>query len=151
MLYYSSIVVFEQIEGGFFLQQQRKWALLLIRFAAISGFIGVLIGSIMSGEMNYSLRPIHAHFVLVGWLSVFAWGIFYYSVPIRKLIFVKIQSILGMIGAFGLCIGMWLYNLNPLDTNETLNMVFFIVGGSILLIAFFFFIIVTFFVQKHEK
>ncbi|MEK5186599.1 hypothetical protein MKY51_16145 [Solibacillus sp. FSL R5-0691] len=133
------------------MQQQRKWALLLIRFAAISGFIGVLIGSIMSGEMNYSLRPIHAHFVLVGWLSVFAWGIFYYSVPIRKLIFVKIQSILGMIGAFGLCIGMWLYNLNPLDTNETLNMVFFIVGGSILLIAFFFFIIVTFFVQKHEK
>lgn len=151
MLYCSSIVKFEQIEGGFFLQQQRKWALLLIRFAAISGFIGVLIGSIMSGEMNYSLRPIHAHFVLVGWLSVFAWGIFYYSVPIRKLIFVKIQSILGMIGAFGLCIGMWLYNLNPLDTNETLNMVFFIVGGSILLIAFFFFIIVTFFVQKHEK
>ncbi|MEK4387524.1 hypothetical protein MKZ25_17410 [Solibacillus sp. FSL W7-1464] len=133
------------------MQQQRKWALLLIRFAAISGFIGVLIGSIMSGEMNYSLRPIHAHFVLVGWLSVFAWGIFYYSVPIRKLIFVKIQSILGMIGAFGLCIGMWLYNLNPLDTNETLNMVFFIVGGSILLIAFFFFIIVTFFVQKYEK
>ena len=133
------------------MQQQRKWALLLIRFAAISGFIGVLIGSIMSGEMNYSLRPIHAHFVLVGWLSVFAWGIFYYSVPIRKLIFVKIQSILGMIGAFGLCIGMWLYNLNPLNTNETLNMVFFIVGGSILLIAFFFFIIVTFFVQKHEK
>lgn len=151
MLYYSSIVKFEQIEGGFFLQQQRKWALLLIRFAAVSGFIGVLIGSIMSGEMNYSLRPIHAHFVLVGWLSVFAWGIFYYSVPIRKLIFVKIQSILGMIGAFGLCIGMWLYNLNPLDTNETLNMVFFIVGGSILLIAFFFFIIVTFFVQKYEK
>ncbi|MEK5078342.1 hypothetical protein MKX73_05045 [Solibacillus sp. FSL W7-1436] len=133
------------------MQQQRKWALLLIRFAAVSGFIGVLIGSIMSGEMNYSLRPIHAHFVLVGWLSVFAWGIFYYSVPIRKLIFVKIQSILGMIGAFGLCIGMWLYNLNPLDTNETLNMVFFIVGGSILLIAFFFFIIVTFFVQKYEK
>ena len=151
MLYCSSIVKFEQIEGGFFLQQQRKWALLLIRFAAISGFIGVLIGSIMSGEMNYSLRPIHAHFVLVGWLSVFAWGIFYYSVPIRKLIFVKIQSILGMIGAFGLCIGMWLYNLNQLDTNETLNMVLFIVGGSILLIAFFLFIIVTFFVQKYEK
>src|SRR5690606_26752819 len=137
--------------GGIFLQQQQKWAMHLIRFAAVSGFIGVLIGSIMSGDMNYSLRPVHAHFVLVGWLSVFAWGIFYYSVPVRKLIFVKIQSVLGMIGAFGLCTGMWLHYLNPLDTNETMNMVFFIVGGSLLLIAFFLFIIVTFFVTKKEN
>ncbi len=133
------------------MQHQRKWAMHLIRFAAVSGFIGVLIGSIMSGNLNYALRPVHAHFVLVGWLSVFAWGIFYYSVPVRKLILVKIQSILGMIGAFGLCIGMWLHYLNPLDTNETMNMVFFIVGGSILLIAFFLFIIVTFFVTKKEN
>ncbi|WP_336046939.1 hypothetical protein [Solibacillus ferritrahens] len=131
--------------------QQRIWAMRLIRFAAIFGFLGVLIGSIMSGEMNYTLRPIHAHFVLVGWLSVFAWGIFYYSVPIRKLLYVKVQSILGMIGATGLCIGMWLHYLDPLNTNETLNMVFFIVGGSILLIAFFLFFIVTFFIEKKEN
>lgn len=133
------------------MHHQRKWAMYLIRFAAVSGFIGVLIGSIMSGNLNYALRPVHAHFVLVGWLSVFAWGIFYYSVPVRKLIFVKIQSILGMIGALGLCIGMWLHYLNPLETNETMNMVFFIVGGTLLLIAFFFFIIVTFFVTKKEN
>ena len=137
--------------GGIFLTQQRIWAMRLIRFAAIFGFLGVLIGSIMSGEMNYTLRPIHAHFVLVGWLSVFAWGIFYYSVPIRKLLYVKVQSILGMIGATGLCIGMWLHYLDPLNTNETLNMVFFIVGGSILLIAFFLFFIVTFFIEKKEN
>ena len=137
--------------GGIFLIQQRVWAMRLIRFAAIFGFLGVLIGSIMSGEMNYALRPIHAHFVLVGWLSVFAWGIFYYSVPIRKLLYVKVQSILGMIGATGLCIGMWLHYLDPLNTNETLNMVFFIVGGSILLIAFFLFFIVTFFIEKKEN
>lgn len=133
------------------MQHQRKWAMYLIRFAAVSGFIGVLIGSIMSGNLNYALRPVHAHFVLVGWLSVFAWGIFYYSVPVRKLIFVKIQSILGMIGALGLCIGMWLHYLNPLETNETMNMVFFIVGGTLLLIAFFLFIIVTFLVTKKEN
>lgn len=132
------------------MQQQRKWAMHLIRFAAVFGFLGVLIGSIMSGDMNYSLRPVHAHFVLVGWLSVFAWGIFYYAVPIRKLLFVKIQSILGMIGAFGLCVGMWLHYLNPLNTNETVNMIFFIVGGTTLLIAFFLFIVVTFFVEKNE-
>lgn len=130
------------------MEQQRKWALTLIRFAAIFGVIGVFIGSMMSGDMDYSLRPIHAHIVLVGWLSVFAWGIFYYVVPVRKLVFVKIQSVLGMIGAFGLTSGMWLYNLNPLNLNETFNMVFFIVGGTILLIAFALFVVSTFFVEK---
>lgn len=132
------------------MQQQRKWAMHLIRFAAVFGFLGVFIGSKMSGDMDYSLRPVHAHFVLVGWLSVFAWGIFYYAVPIRKLLIVKIQSILGMIGAFGLSVGMWLHYLNPLNTNETINMIFFIVGGTVLLIAFFLFIIVTFFVEKKD-
>lgn len=123
-------------------------AMYIIRYSAVFGFLGVLIGSIMSGEMDYALRPIHAHFVLVGRLSVFAWGIFYYSVPVRKLYLVKIQSTIGMIGTFGLCTGMWLHYLNPLDTNETMNMVFFIAGGTLLLIAFFLFIVVTFLCRK---
>ena len=132
------------------MEQQRSWALTLIRFAAIFGFIGVFIGSKMSGDMDYSLRPIHAHIVLVGWLSVFAWGIFYYIVPVRKLILVKIHSIFGMVGAFGLTFGMWLYNLNPFNLNETFNMVFFIVGGTILLIAFAMFVVITFMVDKKH-
>lgn len=56
---------------------EQKWGICLIRFAAIFGLIGTFIGSHMSGNMDYSLRPIHAHILLVGWLSVFAWGIFY--------------------------------------------------------------------------
>lgn len=132
------------------MQKQQKIAINLMRFAAIFGFIGVFIGSSMSGNMDYSLRPIHAHIVLVGWLSVFAWGIFYYVVPVKKLLLVKVQSISGMIGAFGLTSGMWLYNLNPLNTNETFNMVFFIVGGTVLLIAFALFIVITFLIQKEK-
>lgn len=132
------------------MEQQRKWALHLIRFAAIFGLIGVFVGSTMSGNMDYSLRPIHAHIVLVGWLSVFAWGIFYYIVPVRKLVFVKIHSVFGMIGAFSLSFGMWLYNLDPLNLNETFNMLFFIVGGTILLIAFAMFVVITFFVDKKS-
>lgn len=136
--------------GGFILENQRKWAVRLIRFAAICGFIGVFLGSKMSGNMDYSLRPIHAHLLLVGWLSVFAWGIFYYTVPVTKAILVKWQSLFGMLGAFGLTTGMWLYNLNPLNINETINMIYFIVGGTILLIAFVLFIAVTFFIDKSK-
>ena len=124
--------------------QQRKWAILLIRISAIFGFIGVVIGSMMSGQENYAYKPVHAHVTLVGWLSVFAWGIFYYAVPLKKLIFVKVQAIFGIIGAIGLTTGMYVYNFY----DETWAMVFFIVGGTVLLLAFALFILSTFLIKK---
>ena len=129
---------------------EQKWGICLIRFAAIFGLIGTFIGSHMSGNMDYSLRPIHAHILLVGWLSVFAWGIFYkvYRIKYKKL--VTIHGILAMTGSFGLSFGMWMYNLNPFNLNETFVMVFFIIGGSLLLLAFLLFVIITFFVEKED-
>lgn len=130
---------------------EKKWAIRLIRFAAIFGLIGTFIGSKMSGGMDYSLRPIHAHVLLVGWLSVFAWGIFYSIYTIKYKALVMVQSILAMTGAFGLSFGMWMYNLNPFNLNETFVMIFFIVGGSLLLLAFALFVVVTFFIDNKEK
>ena len=129
---------------------EKKWSIRLIRFAAIFGLIGTFIGSQMSGGMDYSLRPIHAHILLVGWLSVFAWGIFYrvYTVKYKKL--VTIHSITAMLGAFGLTFGMWMYNLNPFNLNDTFVMILFIVGGSLLLLAFFLFVIITFFTEDTQ-
>lgn len=128
---------------------EQTWSIRLIRFAAIFGLFGTFLGSQMSGNMDYSMRPIHAHVLLVGWLSVFAWGVFYkvYRVKYKKL--VAVQSIFAMVGAFGLTFGMWLYNLNPFNLNETFVMIFFIVGGSILLLAFLLFVVVTFFIEKE--
>jgi hypothetical protein len=133
------------------MKMEQTWSIRLIRFAAIFGLIGTFLGAQMSGNMDYSLRPIHAHILLVGWLSVFAWGIFYkvYTVKFKKL--VAIHSILSMIGAVGLTLGMWMYNINPFDLNETLVMVFFIVGGTLLLLAFFLFVIITFLIEKPGK
>jgi len=130
---------------------EKKWAIRLIRFAAIFGLIGTFLGSKMSGDMDYSIRPIHAHVLLVGWLSVFAWGIFYSIYTIKYKVLVTIQSILAMTGAFGLSFGMWMYNLNPFNLNETFVMIFFIVGGSLLLLAFALFVVVTFFIDNKEK
>jgi hypothetical protein len=130
---------------------EQTWSIRLIRFAAIFGIIGTFLGSHMSGNMDYSLRPIHAHILLVGWLSVFAWGIFYkvYTIKYKKL--VPIHSIMGMVGAVGLTLGMWMYNLNPFDLSETFVMVFFIVGGTLLLLAFLLFVPITFLIEKQEK
>ena len=130
---------------------EKKWAIRLIRFAAVFGLIGTFLGSKMSGNLDYSLRPIHAHVLLVGWLSVFAWGIFYSIYTVKYKVLVTIQSILAMTGAFGLSFGMWMYNLNPFNLNETFVMIFFIVGGSLLLLAFALFVVVTFFIDNKEK
>ena len=130
---------------------EKKWAIRLIRFAAVFGLIGTFLGSKMSGDLDYSMRPIHAHVLLVGWLSVFAWGIFYSIYTIKYKVLVTIQSVLAMTGAFGLSLGMWMYNLNPFNLNETFVMIFFIVGGSLLLLAFALFVVVTFFVENKEK
>ena len=128
---------------------EKVWSLRLIRFSAIFGFIGTYLGSHMAGQMDYSLRPIHAHILLVGWLSVFAWGIFYHAYTIKYKNLVTIHGILAMVGAVGLTGGMWLYNLNPFNWGETLVMVIFIVGGSLLLLAFLLFAVITFLTEKE--
>ena len=127
---------------------EKKWSLRLIQFSAIFGFIGTYLGSHMAGQMDYALRPIHAHILLVGWLSVFAWGVFYrlYTVKYKKL--VTIHGFLAMIGAIGLTAGMWFYNLNPFNMNDTFVLIFFIAGGTLLLLAFLLFAIITFLTEK---
>lgn len=128
---------------------EKTWSLRLIRFSAVFGLFGTFLGSQMAGEMDYSLRPIHAHILLVGWLSVFAWGIFYrvYTIQYKKL--VAVHSVLAMVGAVTLTGGMWLYNLNPFNWNETFVMILFIVGGSLLLLAFLLFLVITFVTEKE--
>ena len=130
---------------------EKKWSIRLIRFAAIFGLFGTFLGSKMSGDMDYSLRPIHAHILLVGWLSVFAWGIFYKVYKVKHKMLVTVQSILAMTGAFGLTFGMWMYNLNPFNLNETFVMILFIIGGTLLLLAFVLFMVITFFIEDQEK
>ena len=127
------------------MKEQRTWALLLIRIASIFGLVGVVLGSKMSGDMDYSITPIHAHSLLVGWLSVFAWGIFYYLVPMSRMILVKVHAVLGIIGAIGLTVGMYFYMFH----NSGFTTFTFIVGGSILLLAFLMFVVNTFFVKKN--
>lgn len=129
---------------------QETWALRLIRISAIFGLIGTVLGSHMAGAGSYAFRPIHAHILLVGWLSMFAWGIFYkvYKVRARKLL--TVQGWTGILGAIGLTAGMWLQFMKPFNVNETLALVFYIVGGTILLVSFALFVIVTMTVEKSS-
>ena len=127
---------------------QENWSLRLIRISAIFGLIGTVLGSHMAGAGSYAFRPIHAHILLVGWLSMFAWGVFYriYKVRAKKLI--SVQGWTAIIGAIGLTSGMWLQFMQPFDVNETLSLILYIVGGTILLISFALFVLITFLTEK---
>lgn len=130
---------------------QEKWSIRLIRISAIFGVIGAFLGSHMAGAGSYAFRPIHAHILVVGWLSVFAWGVFYKIFKVRAENLVSAQGWTAIIGSIGLTAGMWFQFMNPFDLNETFSLIFYIVGGSVLLISFALFVLVTFLIEKEGR
>lgn len=130
---------------------QEKWSIRLIRIAAIFGLVGTVLGSHMAGSGSYAFKPIHAHILLVGWLSVFSWGVFYKIYRVRATKLVAVHGWTAIIGSIGLTTGMWLQFIQPFNINETFSLVFYIVGGTILLLAFALFVLMTFLVERKEK
>lgn len=130
---------------------QERWSLRLIRIAALFGLVGTVLGSHMAGSGSYAFKPIHAHILLVGWLSMFSWGVFYRIYKVRAKKLVSLHGWTAIIGSTGLTVGMWLQYLKPFDVNETLSLIFYIIGGTILLISFALFVIVTFFTDKEGE
>ncbi|WP_335871020.1 hypothetical protein [Bacillus sp. 2205SS5-2] len=124
-------------------------ATLLLRISAIYALIGAFMGSHMAGAGSYEFRPIHAHILVVGWLSLFAFSTYYrlYDVPKKsKLAFLHVWT--AILGSIGLTLGMYFYNVNPFQFAESFTMVFYIAGGSTLLISFLLFVLLTF---KYSK
>ncbi|HLR65386.1 MAG TPA: hypothetical protein VK075_08170 [Pseudogracilibacillus sp.] len=125
------------------------WSKRLIRFAAIFGLIGAVIGSHMAGAGSPAFRPVHAHILVVGWLSLFAWGIYYKTHAVKAAKLVAAQGWTGIIGTLGLTIGLWMQYLQPFGDSKAINLPIYIGGGTILLVSFFLFLLVTF--SKEEK
>ncbi|GAB6929045.1 hypothetical protein JCM10914A_30280 [Paenibacillus sp. JCM 10914] len=120
-----------------------KW---LMRIAAIYMLMGALIGADMAGRSSYSMVAGHAHILVVGWLTLFAYGMFYYVFR-EKLSMKKTASLhflTSMIGGGLMPIGMLLYY----QMQNTATLLGFIIPASILLIAAVLFIIILFFDKK---
>lgn len=129
------------------MNMQKRWSIRLVRAGALFGLLGAYLGSHMAGAGSYALRPIHAHILLVGWLSLFVYGLFYklYKVKFPKL--VSLHGWSAIIGAIGLTAGMYLQFIQPFNINETFALVAYIIGGSILLLSFAVFVLVTFTIE----
>lgn len=129
---------------------QHKWSLRLIRLAALLGLIGTILGAHMAGAGSYAFRAVHAHILVVGWLSMFAWGVFYKSFKTNATKLVNAQGWTGIIGSIGLTVGMWMQFVQPFGDIKAVNLIVYIGGGVILLISFTLFFIVTLTAKKDE-
>lgn len=115
---------------------------LLLVFAGIFGLTGSLMGAHMAGSGSYALRPIHAHILVVGWLSLFSWSVFYKVFDVEYNALSKFHVWSAIIGTTGLVIGMFLTNVISFNLPEVFTLIVYIGGGVALLLSF-----VAFFVQ----
>lgn len=122
----------------------KKYSKLLLRISAIFAFIGAFLGSHMAGAGDYAFRPIHAHLLVVGWLTLFAWAIYYRVFSPKEGILAKLHVYTAVIGSIGLSGGMALFIFKPAFLPSGINTVIYIIGGSILLLSFLFFVLLTF-------
>ena len=119
-----------------------KW---LMRIAAIYAMIGALMGSDLAGRGDYTMVPAHAHILVVGWLTLFVYGIFYYVFKnISMVRTAKVQAWTSIIGGGLMPMGMLLYN----KAESTATLLAFIIPASVLLLAIFLFVVLLFFDKK---
>src|SRR5699024_8234760 len=98
----------------------------------------------MAGAGSIAFKSVHAHILVVGWLTLFAWSAFYKIFFTKKSMLATIHVASAIIGSFGLSVGLWLYYVRLFDMPDVVYTVFFIVGGSIMLHSFVLFAIIAF-------
>ncbi len=116
---------------------------LLLVTAAIFGLIGAVLGAHMAGAGSYAFRPIHAHVLVAGWLTLFAWSVYYKVFKPKHETVAKWQVTTAMIGSIGLTVGMWLYMVKPFAGLDMFSLVVYIFGGVALLVSFALFLILA--------
>lgn len=123
----------------------KKYSQWLIRIAVLCSIVGAMLGSDMAGRKDYSLIPVHSHILVVGWLTLFVYGVFYYVFKeLHMLKIAKIQAVLAMLGGPLLPLGMLFYY----KFDHPLALLGFIIAGTILLISLILFGIIVFFDKK---
>ncbi|WP_078578079.1 hypothetical protein [Salipaludibacillus agaradhaerens] len=115
----------------------------LLIASALFGVIGVMMGGHMAGAGSYALRPVHAHVLVVGWLTLFAWSLFYKIYKPKHKLLATLHVWTALIGTFGLNAGMYVFMVGTIPLPETFSLIFYIVSGSILSLSFIFFLLLT--------
>lgn len=54
-----------------------RLARLCFRIATLAALAGTALGVVMGASEDFRLAPVHAHLNLLGWVSIFLYGLFY--------------------------------------------------------------------------
>ncbi|NQV46021.1 MAG: cytochrome-c oxidase [Rhodospirillales bacterium] len=99
-----------------------------IRLSVIYAILGMAIGIYMAASMDHSQMPTHAHLNLLGFVSMFLFGIFYKLYPQAtegKLPVVHFW--ISNVGMIGLVIGVSIIYSGNMELGERLASVFSII------------------------
>lgn len=127
----------------------QKYSLILLRFSAVFALIGTFIGAHLAGSGSYAMKPIHAHILVVGWLTLFAWSVYYKIYRIKAPKLAGLQVWTAIIGTTALTGGMWIHFLD-FNLPKPLTLGVYIGGGTVLLVSFVIFLVTTFFIEQEE-
>ena len=135
------------LSGGFVTKRNRA----LLSFSAVFSVIGAMMGAHMAGAGSYAFRPVHAHILVVGWLTLFSWAVYYEVFTITSKKLEAWHTWTAIIGTTGLTAGMWVHNLKPFNLPEAVSLVLYIGGGVTLLVSFILFMVSTFFIARRNE
>lgn len=127
-----------------------SYSLMLLRFASVFGLIGAIMGAHMAGAGSYAFRPIHAHILVVGWLSLFAWAVYYKVFQTSSTVLAKVHVWSAILGTIGLTFGMWLNVVKPSNLPEAFTLIIYIGGGVTLLVSYIIFCFMTLFYREKS-
>ncbi|WHY90032.1 hypothetical protein QNK12_20440 [Neobacillus cucumis] len=122
----------------------KRYSNLLLKISSVFALAGAAIGGHMAGSNDYAFRPIHAHILVVGWLTMFSWAVYYRLFQPKSRILTGLHVYSAIIGVVGLTVGMALYNFKPAFLPAAVETGLYIGGGAVLLISFILFCILIF-------
>lgn len=108
-----------------------------IRLAVVYAILGMAVGIYMAASADYSQSPTHAHLNLLGFVSMFLYGIFYKVYPdAAKGRLPKFHFWISNVGTVGLILGIWMiYSGNVLTGDPITALSSLVVIAGMLLFA----------------
>lgn len=107
-----------------------KYSNLLLKVSAVFGLIGAVLGAHMAGSGGYAYRPIHAHSLVVGWLTLFSWAVYYRVFHKKDGVLVKLHVYSAIAGSIGLTGGWQSISLNLIFCQAQSILLFILAGES---------------------
>ena len=115
-----------------------------LRLGALFALIGVSLGYWMGMTEQFGLMPVHAHINLLGWVSMFLYGLFYRVVPDAANGPLATAHFWAAVSGLVLFMPALALKLLHIPGTETVALVGLIAGPTLTLIAFILFAVIVF-------